>query len=89
MLPFTIAAGDQTGQVTVPRIILNQQHQAKRLIGIFRIPDPAVHAEYGLYPGGNRCFVKPHQRKQIALIGQCNRWHINIDRRSDQLFNPQ
>ena len=88
VLPLLISARNQPREVAVTLVALRQQHQAKRLGRIIRIPQPGIHPDHRLHPGGQRRLVEAHHREQIGLIGQPHRRHPVLGGRRDQLLDP-
>jgi len=88
MLSFAVTTGNQPRQIVVSLLILNQQHQAKRGIGILRVMDPDIDTEYWLDPCRIGRLIEFDQCEKIALIGDGNRRHLHIGCRPDQRFDP-
>ena len=88
MLVFDIAAGNQAGQIAVAVIVLAQQDQTARLVGLLWIFQPDIHPDNRLDPGRQRRRVKLHHRKQIALVGQRHRRHTGSGHRLHQGLDP-
>jgi len=76
MLPLEIGSGHQLRQVSIALQVLAEQDHRVWLVDVICIDDTHINADQGLYAPGKRFFIELDQREEIALIGQCDRWHV-------------
>ena len=65
MLALAVTPRYQLGEVPVALVMLHQQHEFVRLIGVVRVTYPRIDTGDRLNTLHQSCFVKTHQSKQV------------------------